>query len=122
MKKLILVLSIITLCSTFISAQNMEVKGAGTKEVNGIYLEKGKQNGHARYVKGKYVLFYKGCKAKWMIKSPEGNLYRNKTDSKTPPRDNWEKGCAKNNKGPAPIVVPVAEKSIDKNEKILNSN
>jgi hypothetical protein len=91
-------------------AQSIEVKGAGTADVNGIYVPSGKSHGKTQYVKGDYVLFYKGCHSKWMIKSPAGNLYRNKIDSNTPPKDGWEKGCGKGSTDPAPTIVIVADK------------
>ena len=90
-------------------AQNYEVKGAGTVEINGIYTPSGKVNGKTRYVKGEYVLFYKGCHSKWMIMSPGGNLYRNQLDSATPPERGWEKGCGKGSMDPAPVVLLVIE-------------
>jgi hypothetical protein len=91
-------------------AQNIEVKGAGTADVNGIYIPSGKVRGKTQYVKGDYVLFYKGCHSKWMIKSPDGNFYRNSKDSNTPPENGWEKGCGKGAVDPAPTIVIVADK------------
>ena len=88
-------------------AQNYEVKGAGTPEVNGVYLASGKVNGKTSYVKGEFQLFYKGCEAKWMIKSKDGNYYRNMNDTPLPPQSGWEKGCAKGSKDPAPEITPV---------------
>ena len=70
----------------------------------------GKNRGKTQYKKGEYTLFYKGCHAKWMIKSPKGNFYRNKTNSKKPPENAWKKGCGKGSLEPAPTVVPVTEK------------
>ncbi|MBE9468496.1 MAG: hypothetical protein IMY72_09305 [Bacteroidetes bacterium] len=90
-------------------AQNYEVKGAGTTDVNGIYVPDGKDKGKIKYVKGEYTLFYKGCHAKWMIKSPNGNFYRNRKDTKKPPETGWEKGCGKGSLNPAPTVVAVSE-------------
>lgn len=109
--KVLFVISIVFFFSNSLFAQSYEVKGAGTDDVNGIYLPSGKKNGKTQYVKGDYVLLYKGCHAKWMIKSSEGNLYRNKIDSKTPPENGWEKGCGEGSVEPAPTVVIVAEKS-----------
>jgi len=116
--KLLFAISIVIFFSNCLFAQSYEVKGAGTGDVNGIYIPSGKKNGKTQYVKGNYVLFYKGCHSKWMIKSPEGNLYRNKIDSKTPPENAWEKGCGKESIDPAPTVVPVSEKSkVEKQDK-----
>lgn len=109
--KVLFVISIALFFSNSLFAQSYEVKGAGTDDVNGIYVPSGKKNGKTQYVKGDYVLLYKGCHAKWMIKSSEGNLYRNKIDSKTPPENGWEKGCGEGSVEPAPTVVIVAEKS-----------
>jgi|GEM_PF-3157003 len=105
--KLLFVIGIAFIFTNSLSAQNVEVKGAGADDVNGIYVPTGKKNGKTQYTKGKYILFYKGCHAKWMIKTSEGNYYRNKIDSKTPPEKGWEKGCGKGSKEPAPTVILV---------------
>lgn len=108
--KLLLILSIVFFLNNCLFAQSYEVKGAGTEDVNGIYTASGKARGKTKYVKGDYVLFYKGCHSKWMIKSPNGNFYRNKKDSNTPPEDGWEKGCGKGSMEPSPTVVLVLDK------------
>ena len=103
-----LLLFILLLCPAVqCKAQQYEVKGAGAQEVNGIYVANGTTNGKPKYVKGDFVLFYKGCEAKWMIKSAKGNYYRNMNDTPTPPESGWEKGCAKGSAIPAPTVKPV---------------
>lgn len=107
--KIAFIFSILFFLSSTINAQNYEVKGAGTDDANGIYIPSGKKNGKTQYKNGKYTLFYKGCHAKWMIISPDGNLYRNKKDSNTPPENGWEKGCGKGSLEPAPTILPVAE-------------
>lgn len=108
--KLVFSFSILFFLSNTINAQNYEVKGAGKEDVNGIYIPAGKKNGKTQYINGKYTLFYKGCHSKWMIKSPNGNFYRNKIDSNTPPKDGWEKGCGTGSMEPAPTIVIVADK------------
>ena len=108
--KILFAVSIALLINTSLLAQNYEVEGAGTADVNGIYVPAGKTRGKTQYKKGEYTLFYKGCHAKWMIKSKKGNFYRNKEDSKKPPEKGWEKGCGKGSMEPAPTVLPVAEK------------
>lgn len=113
--KLLFIISFV-FCVTSLFSQNVEVKGAGTADVNGIYVPSGKSHGKTQYVKGDYVLFYKGCHAKWMIKSPKGNVYRNKIDSNTPPVDGWEKGCGKGSMDPAPTISPVVDPPIIKKE------
>lgn len=114
--KLLFVLSIVFFFNNSLFAQNYEVKGAGKEDVNGIYVPTGKARGKTKYVKGDYVLFYKGCHSKWMIKSPNGNFYRNKKDSNTPPENGWEKGCGKGSMEPAPTVIFIDKKA--KVEKI----
>jgi hypothetical protein len=109
--KLLLILSIVFFFNNCLLAQSYEVKGAGTEDVNGIYVPTGKARGKTKYVKGDYVLFYKGCHSKWMIKSSDGNFYRNKKDSNTPPENGWEKGCGKGSMDPAPTVIPSAKKT-----------
>lgn len=110
MKQILTIFFILFLFNSNLFAQNYEVKGAGTPDVNGIYVPSGKAQGKTKYVKGDYVLFYKGCHAKWMIKSKNGNFYRNKKDTKLPPKTGWEKGCGKGSLNPAPTVVAVSEK------------
>ncbi len=104
MKKLLCFVCLVFVVSTSLFAQNYEVKGAGTKEINGVYIPSGEENGKVLYKKGDYILYYKGCKSKWMIKSSNGNFYRNKKDSKNPPVEGWEKGCGKGSMEPSPTV------------------
>lgn len=81
------------------------VKGAGKAEVNGIYVPCGKhEKGGDQYTNTRYIMYNKGCHSKWMIIDGNSNLYRNQTDSKTPPRDAWETGCGEKNIEPAPTV------------------
>ena len=120
--KLLFAFSVALFINTNLLAQNYEVKGAGTADVNGIYEPAGKIRGKIKYKKGEYTLFYKGCHAKWMIKSKNGNFYRNKKDSAKPPEKGWEKACGKGSKNPAPIVIPVAEKPKEVKQKKNKSN
>ena len=116
--KLLFVFVIVLVLSNKLTAQTYEVKGAGTEDVNGVYAPDGEKKGKPKYRKDEYILFYKGCHSKWMIKSPEGNFYRNKIDSETPPETGWEKGCGKGSLEPAPTVVIVAEKpKVEKQDK-----
>ena len=117
---MLIALGIVFFVSSDLFAQSYEVKGAGTEDVNGIYKPDGKARGKTKYTNGKYILFYKGCHSKWMIKSPDGNFYRNKKDTDIPPKDGWEKGCGKGSMDPAPIVIPLSDNS-DKRDENQNS-
>ncbi len=87
-----------------------QVKGAGKAAVNGIYTPCGKhETGGDQYGHDQYILYYKGCHSKWMIIDGDRNLYKNKTDSKTPPQDGWETGCGENNLDPTPTVKRVSK-------------
>lgn len=80
-------------------------EGAGKAEANGIYHPFGKhETGGVQYTNGHFILYYKGCNSKWMIIDGDRNLYKNRTDSETPPPDNWEAGCGEENLDPAPTI------------------
>jgi hypothetical protein len=92
------------------SADYYLVKGAGKAAVNGIYTPCGKhETGGDQYGHDQYILYYKGCHSKWMIIDGNRNLYKNKTDSKTPPREGWETGCGEKNLDPTPTVKRVSK-------------
>jgi hypothetical protein len=90
-----------------VQAKTFEVKGAGTTDVNGIYIQSDSINGKPCYVKGSYTILYKGCFSKWMITSPSGNVYRNAKNTGFPPKQGWERGCAAESKDPAPVIIEV---------------
>lgn len=90
------------------SAGFYKVKGAGKAEVNGIYVPWGThEKGGDQYTNGRFIMYYKGCHSKWMIIDGDRNLYKNQTDSKTPPRDEWKPGCGEKNIHPPPTVSPI---------------
>ncbi|MBN1182890.1 MAG: hypothetical protein JXB49_11420 [Bacteroidales bacterium] len=107
MKKLIGIIAFTIFISIQLNAQEVkiEVKGAGTEKVNGIYMPEGKFNGKSMYVHGEYSIIYKGCQSKWMIIGPDGNYYRNMNDTELPPDSGWKKGCAEKSTPPFPHLT-----------------
>ncbi len=70
------------------------VSDAPNADVNGLYIDVvgGLYNGRKYYKKDYYFLGYRGCTNKWVITETDitwCQLYRNLTDSATPPETGW---------------------------------
>jgi len=91
--------SIWLMSSTIAAAANYVVSGAGSTEVNGVYVETGTYNGKPIYAKGEYRLGYYSDDEIWVIVDGDDNdniedsdyrYYENSTTSDTPPFDDWD--------------------------------
>jgi len=107
-----LLLLFLLLNSPFGSAQNLQVSGAGVKDVNGIYLLDGTLNGKNKYTQDvslpltQHFIYWHSSFRKWYIVHTEfpSNPYYTAggVDSPVPPAGNWSSTNREFN--PAPTV------------------
>ncbi|MBE9468495.1 MAG: T9SS type A sorting domain-containing protein [Bacteroidetes bacterium] len=105
-------LLLIVAITTNLQAQ-YSISGATTSEVNGIYLEKGIEEGKPYYSNGTYILIYSEDEKKWVVEfvsedkgGPSVTIfYSTIVDGDLPPSEGWNKGKSKDGSIQNPIMV-----------------